>query len=230
MVQFVIAAGSAVWLGILTSVSPCPLATNIAAISFLGKNVKRSSAALLSGLTYTLGRMAAYSVLGFVLVSSSHAAPHVSMFLQQKMKFVLGPFLILVGVVLLDIIKFSFPGLALPAKTQENMARSGPLGSFVLGVVFSLAFCPVSAALFFGSTFGLAVAQGSRFLIPALYGVGTAAPVVGFAFAVAFSVQAVGGLFQKIAVFEMWARRISGTVFIGAGLYMLLAVNLHILL
>jgi cytochrome c-type biogenesis protein len=229
MVQFLVAAGSAAWLGILTSVSPCPLATNIAAISFIGRNVNGKLAALLSGLAYTLGRTATYTLLGLVLVSSSSAAPHVSMFLQQKMTLLLGPFLIFVGLILLDLVKVAFPGMTLSLNAQEKLARGGLLGAFVLGVVFALSFCPVSAALFFGSTFGLAVAHNSRFVIPALYGVGTAAPVVGFAFVVAFSAQAVGSLFHKISVVEIWARRISGIVFILAGLYMVLSANLHLL-
>lgn len=221
MLQFIIASGSAIWLGILTSVSPCPLATNIAAISFVGKNVSKTSRALLSGLAYTLGRTVAYTILGFVLVSSSHLAPQVSMFLQQKMKLLLGPFLILVGIILLDAVKIAFSGLALSQSAQKKLARSGLLGSFALGVIFALSFCPVSAALFFGSTFGLALGHNSKFLIPALYGVGTAAPVVGFAFVVAFSTQAVGSLFHKVSLFEKWARRISGIVFIFAGIYMM---------
>ena len=219
MLQYLIASGSAVWLGILTSLSPCPLATNIAAMTFVGRNVKKPSAVLLSGLAYTLGRTATYCALGVVLVSGSHAAPRLSMFLQRNMKLVAGPLLILVGLVLLDVIKLAFSGLTLSARTQEKLARSGPVGSFGLGVVFALSFCPVSAALFFSSTFGLAVARNSTLVIPALYGVGTAAPVVAFAFAVAFSAHAVGILFNKISVFEKWARRVSGGVFILAGLY-----------
>jgi cytochrome c-type biogenesis protein len=222
------AAGAAVWLGILTSISPCPLATNIAAISFIGRTVKRPSATLLSGASYTLGRTLTYCVLGLILVASSQAVPAVSMFLQAKMKVVMGPFLVIIGVVLLDVIKIAFPGATLPDTVQQRLGRSGPLGAFALGVVFALSFCPVSAALFFGSTFGLAAAHGSRFLIPSLYGIGTAAPVVGFAFVVAFSAHAVGALFQKVTVFEKWARRISGMVFIVAGLHTVLSVNFHL--
>jgi len=228
MNEFLISAGSAVWLGILTSISPCPLATNIAAISFIGRNVKRASAVLLSGLFYTLGRIATYSILGLLLVSSAQAVPQVSMFLQQKMMLILGPFLILIGIILLDVIKIAFSGAVLSTKAQEKLARSGLIGAFALGVAFALSFCPVSAALFFGSTFGLAVAHKSRFIIPSLYGLGTAAPVVCFAFIVAFSAQAVGTLFHRITVFEMWARRISGVIFIFAGVYMILTVNLHL--
>jgi cytochrome c biogenesis protein CcdA len=229
MIDYIVAMGTAVWLGILTSISPCPLATNIAAISYIGKGVGRPSTTLLSGLFYTLGRMLTYLVLGLVLVSSAGAVPRVSMFLQQKMKLIMGPFLIVMGLILLDMIKVAFSGAALSPRSQEKLARSGIRGALALGVVFALSFCPVSAALFFGSTFGLAVRHGSRVVIPSLYGIGTAAPVVVFAFVIAFGAQAVGTLFQKVSVFEKWARRISGIVFIVAGIYLVVTVNLGIL-
>ncbi|MFP4521134.1 MAG: aromatic aminobenezylarsenical efflux permease ArsG family transporter [Fibrobacterota bacterium] len=213
--------GMAIWFGILTSISPCPLATNIAAISFIGKQVGKPSATLLSALFYTLGRLLTYLILGIILVSSAQAVPRISFFLQEKMKLVMGPLLILIGVVLLDLIKFSFAGVLVSQKSQERLAKSGMWGALLLGVVFALSFCPVSAALFFGSTFGLAVQHGSRVIIPALYGVGTAAPVIVFAFIVAFSAHALGAMFHKITVFEKWARRISGVVFIIAGAYIL---------
>lgn len=229
MTEFVAAIASAVWLGILTSISPCPLATNIAAMSFIARSVKQTSTALVSSAAYTLGRTLTYLVLGMVLVSASEATPGVSMFLQQKMKLFMGPLLIVVGVVLLDVIKLAFSGVTLPVGVQERLAKSGPLGAFVLGVVFALSFCPVSAALFFGSTFGLAAAQGSRVLVPAVYGVGTAVPVVAFALVVAFSAHAVGTVFQKVTAFEKWARRISGVVFMLAGFYLVLTTNLGLI-
>lgn len=229
VIDYLIAVGTAVWLGILTSISPCPLATNIAAISFIGKRVGSSSATLLSGLFYTLGRMLTYLVLGLALVSSAQAVPQISMFLQQKMKVAMGPFLIVVGVILLDVVKLTFSGAALSRDSQERLARGGIWGALALGVIFALSFCPVSAALFFGSTFGLAVKHGSRVLIPSLYGIGTAAPVVGFAFVIAFGTRAVGNVFQKVTVFERWARRISGVVFILAGVYLVLTENLALL-
>jgi cytochrome c biogenesis protein CcdA len=227
MQEYIIALGSAIWLGILTSISPCPLATNIAAISFIGKNISKTSSALLSGLFYTLGRTLTYCVLGLILVSSTQAAPRISIFLQSRMKMVMGPFCIVIGIILLDIIPFSFAGFSVSRSRQEHFARSGMWGAFALGVVFALSFCPVSAALFFGSTFGLAVAHSSRFVLPAAYGIGTAAPVVLFALVIVFAAQSVGTVFKKVTVFEKWSRRISGIVFILAGVYMVLSMNFH---
>jgi len=228
MSEILISAGTAIWLGILTSISPCPLATNIAAISFISRNVKNTSRSLLSGLFYSLGRTMVYVLLGVILISSAQAAPSISMFLQQKMKVFMGGFLIFIGVVLLDVFKFALSGITLSQETQKKLAQSGYLGAVILGFVFALSFCPVSAALFFGSTFGLALQHQSRFIIPFLYGIGTAAPVVVFAFIIAFSAHAIGNIFNKITVFEKWVRKISGLIFIAAGLYMVLTVNVQL--
>lgn len=215
------AAGMAIWLGIMTSISPCPLATNIAAISFLGKQVDKPIATLLSGLFYALGRTLVYVILGALLVSSSQIVPQVSFFLQKNMKYVLGPFLLIVGILLLDIIKISLPGSGslISQKHHERIAKGGIAGAALLGAVFALAFCPVSAALFFGSTFALAMQYKSKIFLPALYGIGTATPVILFSFIIAFSINAVGNIFQKVQIFEKWSRIISGIIFIIAGIY-----------
>jgi cytochrome c biogenesis protein CcdA len=150
------------------------------------------------------------------------------MFLQQKLKVFMGSFLIVIGVILLDVFKFALSGANISVDMQKKLANGGLAGAAALGIIFALSFCPVSAALFFGSTFGLAMQHQSRFLIPFLYGIGTATPVVVFAFVIAFSAHAVGNVFNKITAFEKWARKISGIVFIGAGIYMVLTINLHL--
>jgi cytochrome c biogenesis protein CcdA len=228
MDPFITGMGMAVWFGILTSISPCPLATNIAAISFIGKQLDNASVTLLSGLFYTLGRVVTYLVLGVILVSSAEAIPAVSFFLQQKMKLVMGPLLVGIALVLLDVLPVSFSGARLSHESQTRLARSGIWGAFLLGIVFALSFCPVSAALFFGSTFGLAAQHGSRILIPSLYGIGTAAPVVACSFVIAFGAHAAGTFFHNLTLVERWARKITAILFLGAGAYFILRVNLGI--
>ncbi|MCX7725991.1 MAG: aromatic aminobenezylarsenical efflux permease ArsG family transporter [Chitinispirillaceae bacterium] len=221
MCDLITASGMAIWFGIMTSISPCPLATNIAAISFLGKQVNKPILTLVNGLFYAIGRTIVYIVLGFILVSSSSLAPQISFFLQKNMKYIIGPLLLIIGVILLDIIKITFIdfGTLISQKYYERIAKSGMVGATFLGIIFALAFCPVSAALFFGSTFALAMQHNSKILLPALYGIGTAAPVILFAFIIAFSVNTVGNIFRKIQTFERLARIISGIIFIIAGLY-----------
>jgi len=213
--------GVVLWLGILTSISPCPMATNIAAISYLGKQVDKKTAALWTGLLYTLGRTVTYMILGFVLVSSTQAIPSISIFLQKYMSLIIGPVLIIIGLVLLNIIHFTASNGTLQLKMQNHLNGKGYGGAFLLGLIFALSFCPVSAALFFGNTLAVAVKFNSGLLVPGLYGIGTALPVVIFAVILVFSVNTVGMLFKKLTIFEKYARPVSGVIFAAAGIYYL---------
>jgi cytochrome c-type biogenesis protein len=211
----------AIWFGILTSISPCPLATNITAISFIGRRVDRASQVLLAGLLYTAGRMAAYTALGIILVSSTQLVPPVANFLQQYMAYLLGPILIIIGVLLLDIFRINlFGNGVLWNGLQSSVEQSGIWGAFLMGIVFALSFCPVSAALFFGSLFSLAIKHQSMIILPSFYGIGTAIPVLAFSFILAFSANMIGRVFNALTVFEKWARIATGIIFILAGLYL----------
>ncbi len=211
---------SALWLGVLTSISPCPLATNIAAISYIGRKVKTPRLVLFTGLLYTIGRSLVYVLLGVLLVYSLLSAPYISNILQKYMNKLLGPVLILVGMFLLELLHFKTSGTGISEKLQKQADRWGIWGAFLLGIVFALSFCPVSAGLFFGSLLPLAVSAKSAVLIPLLYGIGTAVPVFIFAILLAFSVNSIGKAFNRITHFEFWARRITGVIFILAGIYM----------
>jgi cytochrome c-type biogenesis protein len=213
--------GMAVWFGILTSISPCPLATNITAISFIGKRVDRASHVLLAGLLYTAGRMATYIVLGIILVSSTQLVPPVANFLQKYMVYLLGPALIIIGILLLDIFRINLLGKGIMWDgLQKRIEKWGIWGALLMGIVFALSFCPVSAALFFGSLFSLAIKHQSMVILPSVYGIGTAIPVIAFAFILAFSANTIGRVFNALTVFEKWARNATGIVFILAGLYL----------
>jgi len=222
MDSFLIGAGSAIWLGILTSISPCPLATNIAAMSFIGRGVGSPRRVVLTGIFYMLGRMLAYAALASLLIASVLAAPEVSFFLEMNMNKVLGPLLIAVGLLLLDILALRFSTSLLPAGIQRRAERWGLLGSGLLGAAFAMSFCPVSAALYFGSLLPLAAAHGSRFALPSMYGIGTGLPVFGFAVLLALGAQWVSRAFNRLSQFEKWARRITGVVFIVVGLKLVL--------
>lgn len=227
--EALISAGSAVWLGILTSISPCPLATNVAAISYLGRRVDSPRHVLVGGLLYTVGRTVAYVALGFVCVMGLLSMPEVSRFLQRHMNRILGPVLIVAGVFLLEVIRPVLPGLGRRGeKLRERLQSKGVWGAAPLGALFALSFCPVSAALFFGSLVPLAVRFDSPVLFPTLYGAGTALPVVGFAVLVAFGARFVARAFDRLAVVERWARRLTGVVFVVVGIYMTVIYTLGI--
>ncbi len=219
MAQFALAAASALWLGILTSISPCPLAMNITAISYIGRRVDDPRKVLSAGLLYTVGRTLTYTVLGALLVASLLSAPHLSHLLQKYMNLAMGPLLIIVGMVLLELISFARKGSGVSEKMQKRVDRLGMWGALLLGIVFAISFCPVSAALFFGSLLALAVTNESGIILPAVYGIGTALPVLVFAILIAFGANRIGKAYNKMASFEYWARRITGIVFIAAGLY-----------
>lgn len=217
-----VAALSAIWLGILTSISPCPLATNIAAVSYIGKHVASGRHALWSGLLYVLGRLVTYVAVGAIVTAGVLSIPGVSNFLQKYMNSLLGPILILVGLVLLNWLPFSIPGLTPSDKMQERASRGSLWGAAVLGAVFALSFCPVSAALFFGSLIPLSVQHHSYLLLPSLYGIGTGLPVLVVGIMLAYSAKSVGKLFSGIQRFESWVRVITAVVFILIGIYMIL--------
>jgi cytochrome c-type biogenesis protein len=223
MSEFFVGALSALWLGILTSISPCPLATNIAAVSFIGRRIGRTRVVLLTGLLYTLGRILTYVILGILLVTSALSIPQVSYILQKYMNKILGPVLIFVGMILLELIRINISGPGLSEKMQKRVESYGILGAGLLGIIFALSFCPISAALFFGSLLPLSVKYESGFALPALYGLGTGLPVFLFSVLMAFGAQSVAKAFNKLTQLEWWVRRITGGIFIAIGIYFCLA-------
>ncbi|OGF97815.1 MAG: cytochrome C biogenesis protein [Candidatus Glassbacteria bacterium RBG_16_58_8] len=228
MSEHLIGAVSAFWLGILTSISPCPMATNIAAISYVSRQISQRRVVFLAGLVYTFGRMILYAGLAVLLTTFLLSAPILSFFLQKYMNMVLGPTLIIVGLILLEWIRFGGPGGEIGDTAQRQAGSAGIWGAFSLGFVFALSFCPLSAALFFGSLLPLSVKCGSSVVIPAFYGLGTGLPVVLFAFLLSFGFQAVGNAFDKLSVLERWLRRLTGVVFILVGGYFSLIYIFHL--
>lgn len=211
--------GAALWLGILTSISPCPLATNVAAISFLAKKIAHPFLVLLSGVAYTFGRMAAYAILGFIITNSILGIPEAAQFLQKYMAKALGPILIVTGLILLDVIKINFPGLSFSQKHHNKLVEAGVPGAFLLGVIFALAFCPVSAALFFGSLIPLALQSKSGITLPFIYGIGTGLPVLVFAIAIAMGVSSLSRWFNNLTKLEYYMRKATGIIFVLVGIY-----------
>ena len=220
MTGFLLAAASAFWLGILTSISPCPLATNIAAISFIGRRAEGAMKATLSGLAYSLGRALAYTGLGAVVVLGLLSVPGVSNFLQRYMNKLLGPLLILVGMYLLGLLGFTLATSVGSQSLRERAASSGIWGAGFLGILFALSLCPVSAALFFGSLIPLAVAQESKVILPMLYGIGTGLPVVAVAALLSLGEKTLGRILHRLDAVQRWAQRATGAVFILVGIYL----------
>jgi cytochrome c biogenesis protein CcdA len=207
------------WLGILTAVSPCPLATNIAAIALIGHHAGRKDHVLAAGLLYTLGRTLAYVALGVLITAGLTASAGLSRFLQEYMNEALGPILIVLGLILLGWLGSGL-SLNLASEGVQRRARThGLRWALPIGSLFALSFCPVSAGLFFAGLIPLALKQGSPLVLPAVFGIGTALPVIAFAFILAFASQYVGKTFARLSHIEKWVRILTGTIFILAGIY-----------
>jgi len=220
---------SAVWLGILTSVSPCPLATNIAAVSFISRRITQRNTVFLSGILYTLGRSLTYIVLGVLIVKTLVDVPILSDFLQRYVNKILGIVLILVGMVLLDLLRVP---LSLPSVSEDvtkKLIDKGAIGALPLGILFALAFCPVSAALFFGGLIPIAVKAHSGIGLPLIYGIGTGLPVLLFAFLVAAGTGYINNLYYRITRIEFYTKKVTGIIFILVGIYYTLAYIFEII-
>lgn len=207
-------------LGLLTAISPCPLATNIAAIAYISQRVTERRYAVITSALYTLGRMLAYSVLGVLIIKAGLEVPEVASFLQNTGERVLGPILIAVGIILLNIHKLRFGiGNAKLSSLGDKVSRWGMIGSFLLGILFALAFCPYSAILYFGVLIPLALKSTGGIALPAVFAVGTGLPVLIFGIALSFGVSRVSTWFNTLTRAQTVIRIATSWILIGVGVY-----------
>lgn len=213
---------SALFLGILTAISPCPLATNITATAYISKNITDKKKVFLSGVIYTLGRATSYTLIGIILYFGASKF-NVAKLLSQNGEKILGPLLIIIGLIMLNIIKLNFLGKSnFQEKLTERFKDKGVLGSFLLGVIFALAFCPYSGALYFGALIPMTIADASGLYLPIVFALGTGIPVIFFTYILAFAVGKMSNIFIKVQKIEKVMRGIMGTVFVLTGLYYVL--------
>lgn len=212
------AALTAFILGIMTAISPCPLATNISAIGFIGRNLDDRRKVFLSGLIYTLGRGISYTGLAIVIYFGASKMDVASLF-QGWGEKLLGPVLILIGLFMLDVIRIKFPGFSKLSESIGEKGKGSYLSSLLLGMVFALAFCPYSGVLYFVMLIPMSIASASGLYLPAVFAVATGLPVIIFAWLLAFAVGNVGKLYNRIKIFELWFRRIVAVLFILVGIY-----------
>jgi cytochrome c biogenesis protein CcdA len=210
----------ALLLGLLTAISPCPMATNIAAVGYVSRRVTERKYAVLTGTLYTLGRMVSYSVLGILIIMAGLEIPGVASLLQDFGEQILGPLLIVIGLIMLNINRISFSlGGGKLSLIGGKVADWGMIGGFLLGVLFALAFCPYSAVLFFGVLIPLALKSSSGVALPAVYALGTGLPVLVFGTLISFGVARVSTWLNAVARVEKVLRIIVSIVFIGVGIY-----------
>lgn len=209
---------SAFLLGIMTAISPCPLATNITAIGFISRDLENRKKIFYNGLWYTLGRALSYTVLGVILYFGASKFQVAKLFQSNGEKF-LGPLLILVGILMLDIIKIKFPGFSGISDRIGKNNKSNWWTALLLGIVFALAFCPYSGVLYFGMLIPMTISSVSGLFLPVVFAVATGLPVIIIAYLLAFSVSSVGSFYNNIKIFEKWFRRIVAILFMLVGLY-----------
>lgn len=222
-------AGLALWLGLLTSINPCPLATNIAAISFIAKRVDDLGHVLLSGFFYTLGRTAIYVLIAVLIVASALTMQDISYFLQKYMNQIVGPVLIVTGMLMLELVRLDFFSVGANDEILNKVKGDRAWNAGLLGVLFALSFCPISAAIFFGGIIPLSIQERSSVLFPTLYGIGTALPVILFAVLIALGARSVGGVFERVKQLEPAARKLTGALFIAVGVYYTLTYIFNVL-
>jgi cytochrome c-type biogenesis protein len=215
-------------LGIMTAISPCPLATNISAIGYISREIESKRKIFVNGILYTLGRAVSYGVLGVILIAILKQGS--SIFQIQKAvstygEKLLGPILILFGFLMLDLVRINLKFSSNLSEKAEKKATGGSgWGAFLLGLVFALAFCPYSGVLYFGGLIPLSVSSNIGYLLPVVFAIATGLPVVIVAWILAFSVSSIGSFYNRIKTTEKWLRRVVAIVFIAIGIYYLVVV------
>ncbi|MBN2175213.1 MAG: sulfite exporter TauE/SafE family protein [Bacteroidales bacterium] len=209
---------TALILGLMTAISPCPLATNITAVGFISKDIQNRNKVFINGLVYTLGRSIAYVLLAVILFYSADQFK-ISGFIQMYGEKILGPLLIIIGIFMLGILKINFRGLSSLTGRFSQKGIGGYWDVLLLGFVFALAFCPYSGVLYFGMLIPLTVSSAEGLLLPFVFAIATGILVIIFAWLIAYTVSGVGSFYNKLKNFEIWFRRVIAVLFIAVGIY-----------
>lgn len=211
-------------LGLMTAISPCPLATNISAIGYISRDLDDRRRVFLNGLVYTLGRAITYVAIALIIFFGSNQMD-ISGWFQRWGEKILGPALVIIGLFMLDFIKFRLPGSmgSLTEKIGER-GRKSYLNTLLLGMLFAMAFCPYSGVLYFAMLIPITVASAGGLYLPLVFAVATGIPVIIFAWLLAYAVGNVGKVYNSLKTFEKWFMRVVAVLFIGAGLWYIFSV------
>jgi len=211
---------SAFILGLMMAISPCPLAMNITAIGFIGRDLENKRRVFFNGLVYTLGHAISYTAIGLLFYLGTSQFQLSSLF-QNWGERLMGPLLLIIGPIMLDVFKINIPGSDWIKQKMENRDNSGYSGALLLGIAFSLAFCPYSGVLYFGMLIPLTIGSASGLYLPIIFAVATCLPVIFFSWLIAFSLGSLGKFYNRLKIFEIWFRRIVSIIFITVGIYYL---------
>ena len=210
-------------LGLMTAISPCPLATNITAVGFISRDIENRNRVFYNGLFYTLGRALTYTIIPLIILLGADQMKFSGFFQRYGEKF-LGPVLIIIGLFMLNIIRINLPGIRGLTERMQNKKRWSYTDAIFLGLLFALAFCPYSGVIYFGMLIPMTVSSASGLYLPAVFALATGIPVIILAWFLAYAVSGVGGVYNKIKTFELWFRRVIAVLFIGVGIYYIIRV------
>ena len=214
---------TAMLLGFMTAISPCPLATNITAVGFISKDIENRNRVFVNGILYTFGRAISYFGIAFILFLGADQFKF-SGFLQQYGEIIIGPLLLIIGLFMLGVLKIKFPGLSGLTSSMERKKRWGYLDVLLLGIVFALAFCPYSGVLYFGMLIPMTISSASGLYLPVIFAIATGIPVIILAWILAYAVSGLGTAYNRIKSFEIWFRRGISVLFIAVGIYYIIRV------
>jgi len=214
---------SAFVLGLMTAISPCPLATNITAVGYIGREISNKNKVFINGLVYTAGRTITYVSLAVIIYMGADRF-RISGLFQQYGEKLLGPLLIISGIFLLGIIKINFPSLNRITGKYEKKGIRNYRDVLFLGILFALAFCPYSGVLFFGMLIPLMISKSSIMVLPFIYAMATGIPVIIIAWLLAYAISGVGIFYNRLKNFELWFRKAVAALFIITGIYYVLSI------
>ena len=210
-------------LGLLAAVSPCPLATNLAAISILTRGQGPTRRIAVTGVAYALGRITPLVAIAAIVSWGIVRSSTLSHVLQKYGDRATGPLLVIIALVLLDLMPFRLPTIGFKAK--ESGEGKGFVGAFAMGVAFARAMCPTSAALYFGGLIPLAVRHNAPVVLPFAFGIATAAPVLAASVLLILSANGLSRFFENLKRAERIIRIATGYAFLVYGIWLIAATT-----
>ena len=212
-------------LGLLFSFDACPMLANIAAISYISRDLTNKKRLIIKCLWFIFGKILMLVILASALIFLIKSGSEILNFGKFFLKYwetILISFLVTFGLLLLFAHKISWLKIAFSVEKLEKNAKKDNFGIFVLGAVLSLAFCPTNAVLFFGILIPLSVSVSYGFFaLPFIFSLTTALPVIIIALIMVFSIKNIDKFYKIADKYSKIAIKVTGILLILAALFLL---------
>jgi cytochrome c-type biogenesis protein len=195
--------------GLLFSFNPVAMASIPVSLAYVTK-AREKRQAILFGTMFILGMLVVHAAMGFV---AGLGGGWVADLVGREWGLVLGPLLIVLGLMWAGWVRMPLPAFALRARRP-----SATWSAFVLGAIFSVAICPIctpALVVLLGATVGLASPWIGALLLLA-FAAGRAVPVAVGAISIGW-LENLRGLDVYRRIFET----AGGIVLMLMGVYML---------